>query len=139
MFQELIGPRRRYVRRSAPTQPPEVPEQAGPPVAPESARPIEVQELRAQVTALTGRFDWLQELLERQVAAPAATTTESRNPPAPSTRAPNAAEGKGEGNAAAPVVAQPPPASIPPRVLLHSMRRPRRQSKSAVTQLLQGL
>ncbi|XP_020081523.1 zyxin-like, partial [Ananas comosus] len=103
---------RRYARRSVPAPPPVVPEQAGPPVAPESAGPSEVQELRAQVTALTSQVELLQELLERHVAAVAATTVGGRGPPVPSARAPNAAEGVGI--AAAPAAAHPPPASAPP-------------------------
>nr|CAD1837178.1 unnamed protein product [Ananas comosus var. bracteatus] len=64
-----MAPKRRYVRRTAPAPSPEVPEPAVPPVAPEPAGPSEVQELRAQVATLAGRFDRLQELMERQAAA----------------------------------------------------------------------
>nr|CAD1827431.1 unnamed protein product [Ananas comosus var. bracteatus] len=101
---------RRYVHRSVPTPSPEVPEEAG---------SSEVQELRAQVSALTGivqpqesRFEQLQGLMERHFAAATAATTEGRDPPSPPTRAPTAAEG--EGIAAVPMAARPPPASIPP-------------------------
>ncbi|XP_020081524.1 uncharacterized protein LOC109705190 [Ananas comosus] len=103
---------RRYMRRSVPAPSSEVSEQAGPPMAPEPAGPSEVQELRAQVTALTSQVERLQELLERQVAAAAATAVEGRGPPVPSARAPNAAEGVGI--AAAPAAAHSPPASAPP-------------------------
>nr|CAD1824749.1 unnamed protein product [Ananas comosus var. bracteatus] len=106
---------RRYARRPVPAPPPKVPEQAG---------SSEVQELRAQVAALVGavqrqesRIERLQELMERHVAAAAATATaaaatEGRGPPAPSARAPIATEG--EGIAAAPMAASPPPASVTP-------------------------
>ncbi|XP_020082104.1 uncharacterized protein LOC109705740 [Ananas comosus] len=50
--------------------------------------------------------------MERQVAAAAATATEGRDPPAPSTSTPEAAES--EGITAVPVAARPPPASVPP-------------------------
>nr|CAD1842616.1 unnamed protein product [Ananas comosus var. bracteatus] len=58
------------------------------------------------------RFEQLQGLMERHIAAAAATATEGRDPPAPSARAPTAAEG--EGIAAVPVAARPPPVSVPP-------------------------
>nr|CAD1831569.1 unnamed protein product [Ananas comosus var. bracteatus] len=84
---------RRYVRRSAPTPPPEVSEEAG---------SSEVQELRAQVSALTGivqrqesRFEQLQGLMERHFAAATAAATEGRGSPPPPARAPTAAEGEG--------------------------------------------
>nr|CAD1835027.1 unnamed protein product [Ananas comosus var. bracteatus] len=107
-----MAPKRRYVRRTAPAPPREVPEPAVPPVAPVPAGPTEVQELRAQVAALTGRFDRLQELLEQQAVAAAAATGPGRGPPAPSVRAPDAAEGVG--GVSVPVAAQPPPVDIPP-------------------------
>ncbi|XP_020080707.1 uncharacterized protein LOC109704367 [Ananas comosus] len=103
---------RRYTCRLVLAPPSEVPEQAGPPEVPESARPSEVQELRAQVTALAGQFGRLQELMERQMAAAAPTTTGGRDPPALSVRVPEAAEG--EGIAAVPVAPRPPPASVLP-------------------------
>ncbi|XP_020080802.1 uncharacterized protein LOC109704476 [Ananas comosus] len=67
-----MAPKRRYVRRTAPAPPREVLGLAVPPVAPGPAGPTEVQELRAQVAALTGRFDRIQELLEQQAVAAAA-------------------------------------------------------------------
>nr|CAD1838528.1 unnamed protein product [Ananas comosus var. bracteatus] len=96
-----MAPKRRYVRRTASAPPREVPETAVPPVAPVPAGPTEVQELRAQVAALTGRFDRIQELLEQQAAAAGL----GRGPPAPSVRAPDAAEGVG--GVSVPVAAQP--------------------------------
>nr|CAD1825863.1 unnamed protein product [Ananas comosus var. bracteatus] len=109
---------RRYTRRSVLAPPPEVPEQAGPPQVPGSSGPSKVQELRAQVTALADMvrrqesvFKQLQGLTERQMAAAAATATEGRGPPAPSTRVPRAA--KDDDIAAVQVAARPPPASVP--------------------------
>nr|CAD1837512.1 unnamed protein product [Ananas comosus var. bracteatus] len=100
---------RHYVRRSVPAQPAEVPEQAG---------SSEVQELRAQMTALVGvvqrqgsQIERLQGRLERLVAAAAATAIEGRGPPAPSIRALDAAEG--EGLAAVPVAVHSPSVSVP--------------------------
>nr|CAD1837183.1 unnamed protein product [Ananas comosus var. bracteatus] len=107
-----MAPKRRYVRRTASAPPREVPELAVPPVAPGPAGPTEVQELRAQVAALTGRFDRLQELLEQQAAATAAAAGLGRGPPAPSVRAPDAAEGVG--GVSVPVAAQPLPVDFPP-------------------------
>nr|CAD1817842.1 unnamed protein product [Ananas comosus var. bracteatus] len=105
----LMSPRR-YTRRSTPAPTPEVPEQEEPSV---------MDRLQAQVTALTNvvqrqenRFERLQELLERQAAAAAATATDGRDVPAPSARVPEPAEG--EGIAAVPVAARPPPAIVPP-------------------------
>nr|CAD1830185.1 unnamed protein product [Ananas comosus var. bracteatus] len=102
---------RRYTRRSVPAPPSEVPEQAGPPEVPESAGPSEVQDLLAQVIALAGQFGRLQELMEQQMAAATATATGNRDPPAPSMRALEVAEG--ECIAAVPVAARPSPASVP--------------------------
>nr|CAD1829910.1 unnamed protein product [Ananas comosus var. bracteatus] len=50
--------------------------------------------------------------MKQQVAAATATATEGRDPPTPSARVPEAAEG--EGIAAVPVVAHPSPASVHP-------------------------
>nr|CAD1837511.1 unnamed protein product [Ananas comosus var. bracteatus] len=104
-----MAPMRHYVRRSVPAQPAEIPEQAG---------SSEVQELRAQMTALVGvvqrqgsLIERLQERLERLVAAAAATAIEGRGPPAPSIRALNAAEG--EGLAVVPVAVRSLPVSVP--------------------------
>nr|CAD1836366.1 unnamed protein product [Ananas comosus var. bracteatus] len=101
---------RRYVRRSVPAPSPEVPEEAG---------SSEVQELRAQVSALAGivqrqesRFEQLQGLMERHLAAATAAATEGRDSPPPPARAPTAAEG--EGIAAVPVAARPPAVRVPP-------------------------
>ncbi|XP_020082833.1 uncharacterized protein LOC109706435 [Ananas comosus] len=108
-FQGLMSPRR-YTRRSASAPSSEVPEQAG---------LSEIDQLQAQVTALVdvvqrqeSRFERLQELLERLAAVAAATATDGRDVPAPSTLVPEAAEG--EGIAAVLVTARPPSASVPP-------------------------
>nr|CAD1827468.1 unnamed protein product [Ananas comosus var. bracteatus] len=97
-----MAPMRHYVRRSIPAQPAEVPEQAG---------SSEMQELRAQMTALVGvvqrqgsLIERIQERLERLVAAAPTTATEGRGLPAPSIRALDAAEG--EGLAAVPMVSR---------------------------------
>nr|CAD1836351.1 unnamed protein product [Ananas comosus var. bracteatus] len=78
-----------------------------------------MQELREQVTTMLGvmqrqeaRLEQLQGFVERQAAAVAAAATESRDPLAPSARAPEAAEG--EGVVAVSVAAVPPPTSAPP-------------------------
>nr|CAD1821798.1 unnamed protein product [Ananas comosus var. bracteatus] len=85
---------------------------------PERAGSSEVQELRAQMTALVGMvqcqgslIEQLQDRLERLVAAAAATAIEGRGPPVPSIRALDAAEG--EGLAVVLVAAHSLPVSVP--------------------------
>nr|CAD1842831.1 unnamed protein product [Ananas comosus var. bracteatus] len=84
------GKKKGFINGSTPAPTPEVPEQAELSV---------MDRLQAQVAALTNvvqcqetRFERFQELLERQAAAAAATVTDGRDVPAPSTRVPEPAQ-----------------------------------------------